>query len=88
MDGYVNREEFIQETILRERIRGLVAEVYREDAQKDLQERKTQLAEQKKLRSLISRIIVEAAEEAAPHENTGINVLADLLKNIVHVFVF
>jgi len=83
MDGYINREEFIQETILRERIRGLVAEVYREDAQKDLQERKIQLAEQKKLRSLISRIIVEAAEEAAPHENTGINVLADLLKNIV-----
>lgn len=76
MDGYINREEFIQEMILRDRIKELVAEVYREDTQKEINE-------QKKLRTLVSKIIAEAAEEAAPHENTGINVLADLLKNIV-----
>ena len=76
MDGYVNRTEFIQELILRERVRDLVTEVYRGKAG-------ALLNEEKGLRGLIRKLVTEAAEEAAPHENTGINVLADLLKTII-----
>jgi len=76
MDGYVNRVEFIQELILRERVRDLVTEVYRGKAG-------VLLREEKELRGLIRKLVTEAAEEAAPHENTGINVLADLLKTII-----
>jgi len=39
--------------------------------------------EEAALRKIIKEIITEAAEEMAPHENTGINVLADLLKKII-----
>ncbi len=76
MDGYVNRVEFIQELILRENVRDLVTEVYRGKAD-------AMLHEEKELRGLIRKLVTEAAEEAAPHENTGINVLADLLKTII-----
>ena len=79
MDGYVNREEFIHELVLRERVRDLVTEVYRDN---DIN-RLAQLTEEKKLRTFIRNLVTEAAEEAAPHANTGINVLADLLKTIV-----
>ena len=79
MDGYVNREEFIHELILRERIRDLVTEAYRDKNSS----RRVQLTEEKKLRTFIRKLVMEAAEEAAPHANTGINVLADLLKTVV-----
>jgi hypothetical protein len=82
MDGYINREEFIQELILRERVRELVGEVQLEENKKNIKNNLARHRDIKKLRSLVAKIIVEA-EEMAPHENTGINVLADLLKNII-----
>ena len=79
MNGYVNREEFIQELILREQIRELATGAYKVKRTK----KGARVLEERKLRSLIKKLVLEAAEEAAPHENTGINVLADLLKTIV-----
>jgi len=76
---FVNREEFIQELILREQIRNI--------ATAKLKRRATTatelLQEENRLRGFIRKLIKEAAEEAAPHRNTGINVLADLLKTII-----
>ena len=76
MNGYINREEFLQELVLRERIRDLVVEAYGKRAT-------AENLKEEKLRGLIRKIISEAAEDIAPHHNTGINVLADLLKKIV-----
>ena len=79
MDGYVKREEIMLELILRERIRDLAKEAYKTRNVKQ----KRQTLEEGKLRRLVRKLVLEAAEEAAPHENTGINVLADLLKTII-----
>jgi len=79
MDGYINREEFIQELILREQIRDLAKEAYANHSHKQNQ----QVLEENKLRDLIRKLVLEAAEDPSPHENTGINVLADLLKKII-----
>jgi hypothetical protein len=79
MNGYVNREEFIQEIILREQIRELATGAYNKRRSK----KDARLLEERKLRKLIKKLLSEAAQEAAPHENTGINVLADLLKTII-----
>ena len=76
MSEYINREEFLQELVLRERIRDLVVEAYGKRAT-------AENLKEEKLRGLIKKIISEAAEDIAPHHNTGINVLADLLKKIV-----
>ena len=79
MKGYIKREEFIQEIILRESIRDLVSEVYNSR----VHNYKSQVLEEKRFRNIVRKLITEAAEELAPHENTGINVLADLLKTVV-----
>jgi hypothetical protein len=76
---FVNREEFIQELILREQIRDIAVKRF---SQKKEGEQKL-LEEEKVLREVIQKLIIESAEEVAPHENTGINVLADLLKKII-----
>ncbi len=76
---YVNREEFIQELILREHIREIASARFKQKAT----ESSAILKEEKTLRKVVRQLIKEAAEEMAPHENTGINVLADLLKKIV-----
>ena len=76
---FVNREEFIQELILREYIRNIASEKLNQRAVSSA----LVLEEENKLRGLIRKLIKEAAEEAAPHHNTGINVLADLLKTII-----
>ena len=76
MDGYVKREEFMQELILRERIRDLAKEAYKTRNVKQ----KRQTLEESKLRRLVRKLVLEAAEEAAPHENTGINVIKRVTK--------
>jgi len=84
---YVNREEFIQELILREHIRTVATKrlsqmrFYKKNAVTEVEI----LQEEKRLRKFIRKLIKEAAEEAAPHHNTGINVLADLLKKIIPI---
>lgn len=78
MKGYIDRHQFAEELILRERIRDLVKEVYAEPRPEN-----KVITEEVRLRKLIRKLVSEAAEEAAPHRNTGINVLSDLLKTIV-----
>ena len=80
MKGYIDRHHFAEEILLRERLRSLVAEVY---ADKPPKKNNDVLNEKNKFRMLVRKLIVEAAEEAAPHKNTGINVLSDLLKTVV-----
>ena len=76
---FVNREEFIQELILREQIRDIAATKFEHRASLT----DALLQEENKLRGIVRKLIKETAEEAAPHRNTGINVLADLLKKII-----
>jgi len=76
---FVNREEFIQELVLREQIRNIATvKLKQREVLSD-----ALLQEESKLRGFIRKLIKETAEETAPHRNTGINVLADLLKTIV-----
>jgi hypothetical protein len=80
MKGFIDRHQFAEEILLRERLRTLVSEIYSE---KPAKKNNDVLNEEKKFRNLVRKLIVEAAEEAAPHKNTGINVLSDLLKTVV-----
>jgi hypothetical protein len=79
MNGYIDRHQFAEEIVLRERVRDLVREVYKESPKKG----NGLLKEEQEFRKLLRKLISEAAEEAAPHKNTGINVLSDLLKTVV-----
>lgn len=72
-DEDMKREEFLQEMRLRKAIRKAIQV-----------NEKRKLNEEKKLRSLVRKLIKEAAEDY-PHESTGINVLEDLLKKIVPI---
>jgi len=78
---YVNREEFIQELILREHIRNVATKRINQKKKNATQN----ILEEKVLRNMIRKLIKETAEEAAPHRNTGINVLADLLEKIIPI---
>ena len=72
----INRKDFAQEQILREHIRGAI-KVVKHRKNKHLQE-------ETQLRDLIRSFLIEsqaAVATTAKHENTGINVLEDLLKN-------
>tara|TARA_R100000315_G_scaffold24077_1_gene9031 strand:- start:90 stop:917 length:828 start_codon:yes stop_codon:yes gene_type:complete len=69
----INRDEFLQEQILREYIRNRLIE-----------KEKNRLTEENQLRKVIRKLLIEAeATDEVPAESTGINVLADLLKKIV-----
>jgi|TARA_Y100000310_G_scaffold149396_2_gene148728 hypothetical protein len=73
-----NREQFLQEQMLREYIRKAIRVALTK------QERK--VFEEQKLRSIVRDVIqeVEVSEEV-PHKSTGINVLEELLKKIVPI---
>lgn len=76
--GAWTREDFIQERKIRKFIRERIKKVYKQKlVEKNIQEAK--------LRLYIQNLIKEATTEVedAPHENTGINILADLLKKII-----
>ena len=69
----INRDQFLQEQILREYIRNRLIE-----------KEKNRLTEENQLRKVIRKLLIEAeATDEVPAESTGINVLADLLKKIV-----
>ena len=72
------REEFINEMKIREWIRTKL----KEQKELILESEKTTLNEEQKLRALIRNLIKEAK---SPHQNTGINVLEDTLRNILPV---
>ena len=75
----ISREKFAKEMLLRENIRKAIKIVN----DKKLKERKQDVIERIKLRSIIRSVILEAASdpEEDPHPSTGINVLRDLIKN-------
>ncbi len=70
-----SRKDIIEEMLLRENIRNTIKKVKNK---KLVEGKKT-----KAFRALIKDLILEAADEIAPHQSTGINVLEDLLKKIV-----
>ena len=81
----INREEFLMELKEEKRFRkisrNLIENYFKKQKKKELQEFK--------LRKIIKKLIKEAATtdvpDAQPHNNTGINVLEDLLKKIIPV---
>ena len=83
----INRDELIEELILRENIRRAIKAIKkRKKNQAD-----NALHEEQQLKELIKKIIILEKEavadpEKAPHSSTGINVLDKLLKNIIPTF--
>jgi hypothetical protein len=78
----VDRENFIEEQMLRKKIRKAIDIILEK---KDSNKNK-QLQKEKELRKVIRKLIAEAEKtEASPHQSTGINVLEDLLKKIIPV---
>tara|TARA_R100000315_G_C5234532_1_gene145893 strand:- start:158 stop:994 length:837 start_codon:yes stop_codon:yes gene_type:complete len=69
----INRDQFLQEQLLREYIR---KRLITKDTQR--------VIEEQQFRKAIRKLLIEAeATDEVPAESTGINVLADLLKKIV-----
>ena len=80
----IDRTEFMEEQMLREHIRKAINIVLDKNEKKA----KAQLNEEKQLRTVIRKLILqekEAVADESPHNSTGINVLEDLLKNIIPV---
>ena len=72
----INRDQFLQEQILRQYIRKRLIE-----------KQNKMLTEENQLRKVIRKLLIEAeATDEVPAESTGINVLADLLKKIIPTF--
>ena len=85
----IDRHELINEIVEERRLRKFI----RKDLQRFLAnkstEGKTEALAEKRLRAIVRHLIREAAStdvpDAQPHENTGINVLEELLKNIIPI---
>ena len=78
----IDRQEFAEELVLRESIRKVIKIVLEKRRRED----KQQLNEEKQLRSIIRNLLIAEATDISaetPHENTGINVLEDLLNKIL-----
>jgi hypothetical protein len=75
----LSREEIAQEFLLRESVQKAISLIHNRNTIK----RKSEILEQIKLRSIIQDLIIEAAvdPDEDPADSTGINVLADLIKN-------
>lgn len=71
-----NRDEFIQELILRRIIRERIQ--YLEEKMN-----KKYYIQEKKIRNIIKELILSEAKEDRPHHSTGVNVLADVLKKTI-----
>jgi len=74
----MDRETFMQETMLRKYIRRAISIV-------EVKNEKQRILQENSVRKYVRKLILEA-EEDHPHDSTGINVLEDLLKKIVPVF--
>ena len=74
----MNREELMQELTLRKYVRRAIKIM-------ESKNKKSEILQENKVRSLVRKLILEA-EEDHPHDSTGINVLEDLLKKIIPVF--
>tara|TARA_R110000824_G_scaffold170118_2_gene347389 strand:+ start:1274 stop:2074 length:801 start_codon:yes stop_codon:yes gene_type:complete len=85
----IDREEMINEIKEEKHLRQLI----RKDLKRFLENKKAEgLKESKteqRLRAIVRKLVVEAAKtdvpDAQPHQNTGINVLEELLRNIIPI---
>lgn len=80
----MDRHEFYEELKLRKTIREGIHKILAEDNQRKI----GALKEEKKLRKLIQKLILETtipSNDPSPARTTGINVLSDLLKKIIPV---
>ena len=71
-ENFVDRDNFVKETILRESIRKIISKI----------DNKTNNKEDT-LRKVIQNIIAESEADRVPHASTAINFLEDLLKSIL-----
>tara|TARA_R110000824_G_scaffold5670_2_gene26015 strand:+ start:1511 stop:2311 length:801 start_codon:yes stop_codon:yes gene_type:complete len=80
-----DRQEIIEEL----RLRKLIRKGIRIVQEKRRKVKQASLMEEKKLRSVIRKLITETTatpdNDPAPHKSTGINVLEDLLKKVIPV---
>lgn len=77
----MDRNKLMEELTLRKYIRRAIRIVENKNEKKKAKI----LSEEKKIRNYIRKVLSEAAEHH-PHDNTGINVLEDLLKKIIPIF--
>jgi hypothetical protein len=85
----IDRDKMINEIQEEKRLRQLI----RKDLKRFLENKKKETLQEKKtedrLRIIVRKLIAEAAKtdvpDAQPHQNTGINVLEDLLRNIIPI---
>ena len=75
----VNRQEIVEELMLREQVRRIIRIVKNK-------KRDQKLNEERELRSIIRKLILSetsAVSKKTPHRSTGINVLEDLLNKVL-----
>ena len=78
----IDRNEFIQELVLRENIRKAIKVVKK----KRMNEKEKRILAESEIRKLVRRLIEEDGDDGpVPHQSTGINVLEELLKKIVPI---
>ena len=85
----IDRDKMINEIQEEKRLRQLI----RKDLKRFLENKNKEALQEKKtedrLRVIVRQLIAEAAKtdvpDAQPHQNTGINVLEDLLRNIIPI---
>lgn len=79
----IDRNEFIQELVLRESIRKAIKVVKR----KRMSEKEKRMLAESNIRKLVRQLIEAEGQEdgPVPHQSTGINVLEELLKKIVPI---
>ena len=81
----IDRNQFAEELKLRKFIREAIQIVKKRHKSAE----KEQLLEEKRLRGVIKRLILQEASvpdpEDGPHSSTGINILEDLLKKIIPI---
>ena len=80
----ISREDFIQELRLRQGVREILKKLMSARDINEVQEEFV-LSEDRKLRKHVRKMILKEKTDFAPHGNTGINVLTDLLERILPV---
>ena len=80
----ISREDFIQELRLRQGVREILKKLMSNRDINEVQEEFV-LSEDRKLRKHVRKMIMKEKTDFAPHGNTGINVLTDLLERILPV---
>ena len=80
----ISRDEFLEELKLRQGVREILKKLMSARDVTEVQD-KFALSEDRKLRRHVRKMILKEKTDFAPHGNTGINVLTDLLERILPV---